>query len=180
MTSSIWLNDLAAYALQAALLVGAGALLARLFRLRACTAILAYWQVLLAACLLLPICQPWKTHVYTINSSEPHGIAGIANSSAPAPGRTLPERQPKPVPVQETVLLIIAAGGAVYGNSLGGVFVFDDLNSLARNPAMRHLWPLSAATNAPKNTTLAGRPVASLSFAANYAWMGSARGALDR
>jgi len=37
MTSSIWLNDLASYVLQAALLVGVGALLARLFRLRACT-----------------------------------------------------------------------------------------------------------------------------------------------
>ena len=34
---------------------------------------------------------------------------------------------------------------------------------------MRVLWPLTAAMNAPRDTTLAGRPIASLTFALNYA-----------
>jgi hypothetical protein len=85
MTSSIWLNDLASYALQAALLVGSGALLARLFRLRACRAVLAYWQVLLAACLLLPVCQPWKMPVYTATFSLPREDANPARFGAAFP-----------------------------------------------------------------------------------------------
>ena len=118
MTSSIWLNDLASYALQAALLVGAGALLARLFRLRACTAVLAYWQVLLAACLLLPICQPWKTPAYTATFSSPRENAGIENVSSPAAGSAHPSRRPEHWPVQETVLLIMAAGVVMRGSWL--------------------------------------------------------------
>jgi len=60
MTSSVWLRDLVAYALQALVLVSAGALLARLFRFRASTATLIYWQALLGLCLVLPVCQRWK------------------------------------------------------------------------------------------------------------------------
>lgn len=59
MTHPIWLHNLAAYALQITLLVMVGGLLPLAFRLRIPGARLAYWQSLLAACLLLPFVQPW-------------------------------------------------------------------------------------------------------------------------
>ena len=49
---------LTAYALQAALVLGVGLLLPRLFRLRAPRACLYYWQGLLLAVLALPLLQP--------------------------------------------------------------------------------------------------------------------------
>ena len=45
----------------------------------------------------------------------------------------------------------------------------DDTDAIANNPAIKSLWPLRAAMSAPSDTTLAGRPIASLSFAVNYA-----------
>jgi tetratricopeptide (TPR) repeat protein len=65
--------------------------------------------------------------------------------------------------------LLVAAGVIVYGNSLWGVFVFDDQNSILGNPQIRRLWPLWNAFSAPANTPLAGRPVVALSLAINYA-----------
>lgn len=63
----------------------------------------------------------------------------------------------------------MAAGLAAYSNSFAGVLVFDDEPALARNPALGTLPPLSAALNAPPDTTLSGRPVATLSFALDHA-----------
>src|SRR5687768_10363819 len=65
--------------------------------------------------------------------------------------------------------LLVAAGVIVYGNSLWGVFVFDDQNSILGNPQIRNLWPLWNALSAPANTPVAGRPVVALSLAINYA-----------
>jgi tetratricopeptide (TPR) repeat protein len=53
-------------------------------------------------------------------------------------------------------------GAAAYFNSLHGVFVFDDKTSILENPAIRQLWPLGPVFRGP-------RPVADLTFAANYA-----------
>src|SRR6266516_3846748 len=66
-------------------------------------------------------------------------------------------------------IVIVIAGTAAFSNSFTGVFVFDDRNAIASNPSIKTLWPLTAAMNAPRDTTLAGRPVASLSFALTYA-----------
>jgi Flp pilus assembly protein TadD len=66
-------------------------------------------------------------------------------------------------------VLLIAAGLLVYGNSLWGVFIFDDQNSVLGNPQIRRLWPLWNAFSAPANTPVAGRPVVALSLAINYA-----------
>src|SRR5262249_10465235 len=44
-----------------------------------------------------------------------------------------------------------------------------DRNAIALNPNVRSLSPLTAAMSAPRDTTLAGRPVASLSFALTHA-----------
>jgi Tfp pilus assembly protein PilF len=65
------------------------------------------------------------------------------------------------------VVLTLAA--SVYSNSCAGVFVFDDETAIVSNRSIRSLWPLTAAMSAPRDTTLAGRPVPSLSFALNYA-----------
>src|SRR2546426_8861360 len=66
-------------------------------------------------------------------------------------------------------IVIVVAGAAAFSNSFSGVFVFDDRNAIASNPSVKMLWPLTTAMNAPRDTTLAGRPVASLSFALTYA-----------
>jgi len=67
------------------------------------------------------------------------------------------------------VAAILVAGFAAYANSFAGVFVFDDRTALAANPFIRTLWPVSQAARAPRDTALAGRPVASVSFAVSYA-----------
>jgi len=61
MTADLWLRNLGAFAAQAGLLILAGGLLARACRLEEPRASLAYWRTLLLACLLLPLCQTWKT-----------------------------------------------------------------------------------------------------------------------
>ncbi len=76
MTASMWLRNLAAFAMQAGLLVLAGAALARAFRIRTPRAALAYWRVLLIACVLLPFCQPWQTMA----------VAPIEQAALSAPG----------------------------------------------------------------------------------------------
>ena len=67
---------------------------------------------------------------------------------------------------------IVVAGMITYANSFTGVFVFDDRPSIIDNPYVREPapWahPLNAMT-APRNITVSGRPVASFSFALNYA-----------
>jgi tetratricopeptide (TPR) repeat protein len=66
-------------------------------------------------------------------------------------------------------LLLLAAGCWAYSSSFAGVFVFDDVASTTSNPHIKSLWPLTAAAAAPRDTTVAGRPVASLTLALNYA-----------
>ena len=56
----LWLQNLAAYSLQVACVVIVGTLLVRLLRLHVPKIRLAYWQALLAACVFLPLIQPWK------------------------------------------------------------------------------------------------------------------------
>ncbi len=51
---------------------------------------------------------------------------------------------------------------AVYANGLSGPFLFDDLESIVDNPALRQ-------ARAADETTLAGRPVVALTFAINHA-----------
>jgi TonB family protein len=71
MISDLWLRNLAACGLQAGVLVLAGSLLARLFRIEQPRAALAYWRVLLLASLLLPFAQPWRV-------IPPEGLAVVA------------------------------------------------------------------------------------------------------
>ena len=60
---------------------------------------------------------------------------------------------------------------AVYANSLGGPFTFDDIPSIRDNPTIRQLWPLSGPLSPPPGfgLTVSGRPLLNLSLAINYA-----------
>jgi hypothetical protein len=62
--------------------------------------------------------------------------------------------------------LLVLAAAAVYANSLSAPFIFDDEVAIVTNPAIRSL---SGAWSQPRNTPLAGRPVAGLTFALNFA-----------
>lgn len=68
--------------------------------------------------------------------------------------------------------LILAAAVILYWNSLECPFIFDDDDSIVRNVYIRRLWPLTEALKAPRQTTVDGRPVVSLSLAVNYAMGG--------
>lgn len=68
--------------------------------------------------------------------------------------------------------VIIIAGALAYANSFTGVFVFDDRPSIVTNASAHTPSPWSSpieAMKAPRNITLSGRPVSSLTFALNYA-----------
>jgi protein O-mannosyl-transferase len=65
--------------------------------------------------------------------------------------------------------LLTLAGALVYLNSLSAPFIFDDQIAVVDNPAIRSL---SGAWSQPRNTPLAGRPIAAFTFAVNYALNG--------
>jgi TonB family protein len=60
MSVCYWLENLAAYSVQVALVVAAGGLAAAALRLKQPRVTLAYWQAVLVACLLLPLLQLWQ------------------------------------------------------------------------------------------------------------------------
>ena len=66
-----------------------------------------------------------------------------------------------------------------YIPSFDGVFVLDDVRALVRNPTIRTLWPLTTPLSPPSESTVAGRPVANLSFAVSYALGSSTPAALE-
>jgi tetratricopeptide (TPR) repeat protein len=67
-------------------------------------------------------------------------------------------------------VLLVAAVCAVYANSLGGPFLFDDGPAILRNETIRSLWPLAGPLNPPLNGAgVTGRPLVNLSLAINYA-----------
>src|SRR5688572_8051081 len=69
-------------------------------------------------------------------------------------------------------VLIIGATLGVYYNSFPGAFVLDDVSSILENASIRQLWPLMPALTPPAEAGVAGRPLANLSFAINYAISG--------
>ncbi|HTO69261.1 MAG TPA: tetratricopeptide repeat protein [Myxococcota bacterium] len=69
-------------------------------------------------------------------------------------------------------LVLAACAAGLYARSLPAPFLFDDGISIVQNENVRALWPLSRALSAPPQTSVAGRPLASLSFAASYTAFG--------
>ncbi len=78
----IW-DNLVAYSLQIGLLVGLAAFVPAALRLRLPAVRLAYWQILLAACLLLPAVRPWKQVVLTLTTYVPTQIAAPVTRQPP-------------------------------------------------------------------------------------------------
>jgi tetratricopeptide (TPR) repeat protein len=64
------------------------------------------------------------------------------------------------------VWLIILAGLAAYANSFSDAFVFDDIDSIVSNQAIRHLWPPWKFFASPN------RPILNLSLAVSFALSG--------
>lgn len=60
---------------------------------------------------------------------------------------------------------LLAAVASVYVGSLGGSFLFDDVDSVPANPSIRHL---SDAVFPRAGATVSGRPVLNVSLALNY------------
>ena len=96
--------NLLAYSLQIALLVALAALVPAPARLRLPRVRLAYWQLLLAACLLLPAVRPWKQEVLTLSTPVDTPIAN------PVP---VPPLGPAPIPTAGIVLGLLACGALV-------------------------------------------------------------------
>ncbi|HOQ59039.1 MAG TPA: hypothetical protein PKZ08_00325 [Vicinamibacterales bacterium] len=109
------------------------------------------------------------------NAPGRHPVRGRAAAAAgrvrraPAPPAAPPASGWRRCAVVFGAVVLVAAGAWAYSTSFAGVLVFDDVISITSNPHVRSLWPLSQAASAPRDTGLAGRPVAALSFAINYA-----------
>jgi tetratricopeptide (TPR) repeat protein len=66
-------------------------------------------------------------------------------------------------------LALIALAFVAYHNSFHAPFIFDDAMNVEQNAALRSLWPIWHTMWGPPGSGVAGRPVAQLSFAVNYA-----------
>lgn len=111
MTIDLWLRNLGAFGIQSSLLVAGAFLLAKAFRLDAPRAALAYWRVLLVACLVLPFGQPWLTA-----TSAPSGIVGVTHPVANATVGLSPTASvvtANPWPSTQQLIAIVLATGVV-------------------------------------------------------------------
>jgi Flp pilus assembly protein TadD len=67
------------------------------------------------------------------------------------------------------VAIIIVAGSLTYLNSVSNPFVFDDTATIVDNQQIRQLSDLPALLQPTRELSVAGRPVANISLALNYA-----------
>jgi TonB family protein len=105
MSASWWLGNLLAYSIQVALVVVMGGFAAAALRLKQPRVMLAYWQALLAACLLSPLLEPWQRMAFA-----------PAGGGATATVRTNPVDVGSPAflfPLQTWILLVLVAGGVL-------------------------------------------------------------------
>jgi TonB family protein len=96
----VW-DNLVAYSMQIGLLVGLAAFIPVALGLRLPASRLAYWHILLAACLLLPAVRPWKQAVLTLTAYVPKAIT--------APVLPQPVTAPTLTPT-EIALMLLGAG----------------------------------------------------------------------
>ncbi len=108
MTTSIWLRDILSFSVQVAIVIGAGAALVRVFRLRDPRTGLACWRTLLIACLLLPLIQPWiPKGAPAFQGARPAEPAnGVFVSTPPIQPTTASD-----LPSSESVVLIVLGSG---------------------------------------------------------------------
>jgi TonB family protein len=137
--------NLLAYSLQIALVVAVAAPVPALLAMRAPRARLLFWHVVLAACLLLPLVQPWTRELLTVTATL---------SDAPVPAMPLPPVAPR-FPVERVALWLVAVGAAIRGGWL--------LLGLVRLRRYRRLAsPLETVPPAVADLHLALAPEASL------------------
>jgi TonB family protein len=101
MTLHLWLTDLINYSAQIAVIITLGSLAPWLLRLRRPDAMLVYRQALLAACLLLPLLQPWRS--LAIVSPGEALVVVTTTISATAPARHWPT-------LEQCAMLVLCAG----------------------------------------------------------------------
>ena len=65
--------------------------------------------------------------------------------------------------------VIVLVGILIYGNTLSAPFILDDEESITLNEQIRQLWPPSVVLFPDREVPTAGRPVANVSLAVNYA-----------
>ncbi len=99
----IW-DNLITYSLQIGLLVGLAAFIPSLLRLRVPRARLLYWQILLAACLILPKVRPWRQAVVTDLVDVTTTVVLVT------PAKSGSTRIP---PATEIALAVLAAGAVI-------------------------------------------------------------------
>jgi TonB family protein len=104
MNSSFVWNNLVTYSLQVGLLVGIAAFVPAMLRFRSPHGKLIYLQLLLAACLLLPLVQPWKHEVAS-------GTVQVTSTVIAVQPSTHTTR--KPIPWTQIALVLFAVGAAV-------------------------------------------------------------------
>ena len=84
------------------------------------------------------------------------------------PDVTLPRDAPQNQPRWHGAALVLAVA-LTYANSLPGAFVLDDQATIVQNPEIRDLSRPGGVLSPAPDSPIAGRPLASLSFALNYA-----------
>ena len=97
----------------------------------------------------------------TRTRSKPSNRSGETRADAGRPVGTGSQLR-----VFAAAILIVVAGALAYSNSFDGVFVLDEQSAIVDNPNIRSL---ATSFSAPPEVGLGGRPIASLSFALNYA-----------
>ncbi len=92
MTIALALNDILIWSVQIGFLVAVAAAVPPLLRLKLPNAKLAYWQVVLVACLLLPVMRAWKQEVIGGTVIVSTAIVSVAPIPAAARSASLPHR----------------------------------------------------------------------------------------
>jgi TonB family protein len=100
-----WLGNLAAWSAQAAAVIAAGSVAAWAFQLRVPRIRLAYWQTLLAICLLLPAVEPWRSAA----DASIEFTMGAARPVSPDHARAYS------LPWRQALLIVLASGCAARG-----------------------------------------------------------------
>jgi len=111
MNARMVLANILSFAMQVAVVVTAGAALARALRIDEPRAMLAYWRALLLACLLLPLLQPWNIVVPPSLKSATTEIVETAVVTTAVTVSEAPRSTPRSA--GELVLSALAAGIAV-------------------------------------------------------------------
>ena len=64
-------------------------------------------------------------------------------------------------------VVLVVAGFLAYATGFSNPFLYDDQTAIVKNAQIRTLSPLSEPLTPPRDTPVAGRPLANLSLAFN-------------